>query len=91
MWTSIILAGKSGSRRHSATSFTGNVFGGGNKLSNVRGSIILESGEGETSINRDNSAHFCKEKSTIKSSGMSMFLEYAKNLQNDAGSLVSTT
>ena len=36
--------------------------GGGNKLSNVRSFSILQSGEGSTSFNNDNSANFSGEK-----------------------------
>ena len=38
------------------------VFSGGNKLSNVRGFIIMQSGEGLTSFDKDSSAHFSSEK-----------------------------
>ena len=39
--TSVILAGKRDSRRHSTTRFKRECRCGGNKLSNVRSSIIL--------------------------------------------------
>jgi len=39
-----------------------NVVGGGNKLSNVRGLIILPSGEGLTSFSINNGTNFFREK-----------------------------
>ena len=60
--TSVILAGKRGSRRHSTTSFSENVETGENKISNVRSFIILRSGEGVTSFTKGNSANFSTEK-----------------------------
>ena len=42
------------------------VFSGGNKLSNVRGFIIMQSGEGLTSFDKDSSAHFSSEKKKKK-------------------------
>ena len=52
---------------------------GGNKLSNVGSSIILLSGGGLTSFNNDNSTNFSgKKKSTMKLSGVSIFLPYAR-------------
>ena len=53
-WTSVILAGKPDSRRHSTTGFS--------ELSNVRSFIILRSRVGLTSFNTDNSAIFSNEK-----------------------------
>ena len=57
-WTSVILAGKSDSRRHSTTSFSKNVVVGGNKLSDVRSFNILLSGEGLTSFSIYNRTNF---------------------------------
>ena len=37
------------------------VFSGGNKLSNVRGFIIMQSGEGLTSFDKHSSAYFSSE------------------------------
>ena len=48
------MAGKRGSRRHFSSD--------GNKLSNVRSFSILQSVEGFTSFNNDNSANFSGEK-----------------------------
>ena len=60
--TSVILAGKRGSRRQSTTSFGENVEkSGGKKLSNVRSFIILRSGVGVTSFTKGNSANFSSE------------------------------
>ena len=53
---------------------------GGNKLSNVRSFSILQSGEGSTSFNNDNSAKFLVEKNSMKNSGVSIICEYAKKL-----------
>ena len=66
------MAGKRGSRRHSTASF-GECRSGGNKLSNVRTFSILQSGEGSTSFNNDNSANVSGEKSTMKNSGVSIY------------------
>ena len=54
--TSVILAGKRGSRRHSTTSFSENVVEAGTSFS------ILQSGEVLTSFNNDNSVNFSGEK-----------------------------
>ena len=56
------MAGKHGSRRHSITSFSQRVLVAGGGLSNVRSFSILQSGEGSTSFNNDNSANFPGEK-----------------------------
>ena len=60
------------------------VFSGGNKLSNVRGFIIMQSGEGLTSFDKDSSAHFSSEKKkkkcTMKLSGVSIFENTRKQL-----------
>ena len=62
-WSSVILAGNGGSRCHSTTSkFTRECRSCVDKLSNVRSFIILQSGEGLTSLNNDNSANFSGEK-----------------------------
>ena len=53
---------------------------GGNKLSTVRTFSILQSGEGSTSFNNDNSAKFLVEKNSVKNSGVSIICEYAKKL-----------
>ena len=43
--------------------------------------IILRSGEGLTPYNKNNRANFSGEKTEIKLSGVSIFLEYAKKLK----------
>ena len=53
------------------------------KVSNVGRFIILRSGEGLTSLNKDNSDNFFgekKKKKTIKLSGVTIFWEYVKQL-----------
>ena len=47
--------------------------GDGNKLSNVKGFVILWPVEGLTSFNKDNSANFSGEKSTVKLSEVFSF------------------
>ena len=65
------MAGKRDSRRHSTASFNKNVEVAEKKLSNVRSFIILRSGEGLPSFNKENSANVSGEKkSTIKLSGI---------------------
>ena len=60
------MAGKRGSRRHSTTSFSESVVVAGTSyqisVSNFRSFSILQSGEGSTSFNNDNSANFSGEK-----------------------------
>ena len=59
------------------------VFSGGNKLSNVRGFIIMQSGGGLTSFDKDSSAYFSSEKKkrcTMKLSGVSIFENTRKQL-----------
>ena len=77
-WTSVILAGKRDSRRHSTRSFSENdqreCRSGGNKLTDVRSFIILRSGEGLTSFSINNRTDFFGEKSKLKLSGVSFFL-----------------
>ena len=77
-WTSVILAGKRDSRRHSKTGFRENdqreYRSGGNKLSNVRRFIILIPGEGLTSCSINNRTDFFGEKSTMKLSVVSVSL-----------------
>ena len=51
------MAGKRDSRRHSTASFNKNVEVAEKKLSNVRSFIILRSGEGLASFNKENSAN----------------------------------
>ena len=58
MWTSVILAGKRGSRRQSTDEFLRECCSGGNKLSNVITFIFLPLGEVLISINTDNSCNF---------------------------------
>ena len=60
--TNVILAGKFGSHRQSATSFSEKVGSGKNKLSNVRSFIIQRSGEGFISFNGNKRTNFCGEK-----------------------------
>ena len=55
------MAGKHGSRRYSTTSFSQRVVVADGGLSNVRSFSILQSGEGSTSFNNDNSANFSGE------------------------------
>ena len=43
--------------------------------------IILRSGQGLTSSNKENSANFSGEKSTMKLSGVCIFGQYAKKLK----------
>ena len=57
-WTSIILAGKRGSRCHCTTIFLRKCHSGGIRLSNVRSFIILLSGEGLTSFTINNRTNF---------------------------------
>ena len=58
------------------------VFSGGNKLSTVRGFIIMQSGEGLTSFDKDSRAHFSSEKKKcmMKLSGVSIFENTRKQL-----------
>ena len=54
-WPIVILSGKLDSRRHSFYyAFLQESRGGGNKLSNIRGFVILRPGESITSFNKDN-------------------------------------
>ena len=57
-----MLAGKRDSRRHSTATFNENVVVAEKKLSNVRSFIILRSGEGLPSFNKENSANVSGEK-----------------------------
>ena len=57
--TSVILAGKRDSRRHSTTSFSENVLVAETVVISF---IILRKGEGLTSFHEDNSAHSFGEK-----------------------------
>ena len=70
-WTSVIFAGKRGSRRHFTTSFT--------EL-NVRNFSILQSGEVFTSFNNDDSAYFSGEKKYIEEFRSGFFWQYEKKL-----------
>ena len=70
-WTSVILAGKRGSRRHFTTSFT--------EL-NVRNFSILQSGEVFTSFNNDDSAYFSGEKKYIEEFRSGFFWQYEKKV-----------
>ena len=67
-WTSVILAGKRGSRRHSTTSFVARMSQWWKQvIKSWTSIIILRSGEGLTSFNKHNHAYFSGEtKSTIK-------------------------
>ena len=71
-WTSVILAGKRGSRRHSTTSFRVNVVVAGTS------SNILWPGKGETVSNKNNRTYFSGEKQYNE--GLTIFREYAKTL-----------
>ena len=77
-WTSVILAGKRDSRRHSTTGLSEidqrECRSGGNKLTDVRSFIILRSGEGLTSFSVNNRTDFFGEKSTMKLSLVSVSL-----------------
>ena len=57
---------------------------GGNKLSkfNVRSFVIYQLGYGLTSFNKDSSANFSGEKSTIKISKVSILRVYVKKLSH---------
>ena len=62
--------------------FLARIYGrGGNKSSNVRGFIILPSGEGLTSPSIKMKVLTFLVKSTMKLSRMSIFLEYEKKLE----------
>ena len=67
-WTSVILAGKRGSRTSFYYEFLRECRINGNKLSNVNSFDMLPSGEGLASTNKDNRANFSGEKSTVKHS-----------------------
>ena len=82
LWGSVILAGKRGSRRHSTTSFSESVVEAGTTYQLLRSFSILQSGEGSTSFNNDNSANFSGEKSTMKISGVSTFLTIPEKTLN---------
>ena len=69
------MAGKRGSRRHSTTSFSANVAGGKNKISNVTSFIIFPWGKRVTSFTKGNSANFSSENGKKKLSGESIFRE----------------
>ena len=55
-WTSVVLAGKRDSRRHSTTSFSENVVVAETSYQNVRSFIVLQTVEGLTS-NKGKSAN----------------------------------
>ena len=57
--------------------------GDGNKLSNVKGFVILWPVEGLTSFNKDNSANFSGEKSMVKLSEVFSFLVELKNVKSN--------
>ena len=61
-WTSVILAGKSGSRRHSCKSFSENVVLAETSYQMFDCLILLRSGESLFSSNKDNSANFSGKK-----------------------------
>ena len=67
------FGGKSGSRRHSTASFSESVVVAGTSYQMLELFSILQSGEGSTSFNNDNSANVSGEKSTMKNSGVSIF------------------
>ena len=73
-WTSVILAGKRDHRRHSTTSFSEEVVVAGTSYQMLESFSILLSGEGLTSCSIDNPANFFGEKSTMKLSGVSIFV-----------------
>ena len=54
-----------------------------NKLSNVKGFVILWPVEGLTSINKDNNTNFSGEKSTAKLSKVFSFLVDMKNIKSN--------
>ena len=61
-WTSVILAGKRGSRRHSSTSFRANVVVARTRYQKLEVLSFLLSGERVTFFTTDNSANFSSEK-----------------------------
>ena len=61
-WTSVILAGKRGNRRHSTTSFSENVEVAETSYQMLEVLSSCESGEGVTSFTKGNSANFSSEK-----------------------------
>ena len=73
-WTSVILAGKRDSRRHSTTSFSEEVVVAGTSYQMLESFSILVSGEGLTSCSINNPANFFGEKSTVKLSWVSFFV-----------------
>ena len=78
------MAGKHGSLRHSTTSFSQRVVVAGGGLSNVRSFSILQSGEGSTSFNNDNSANFSGEKKyNEKFRGVYLLIIREKNLKSN--------
>ena len=60
--TSVILAGKSGSRRHSTTSFSENVEVAETSYQMLQVLSLFGSGEGVTSFTKGNRANFSSEK-----------------------------
>ena len=75
-WTSVILAGKPVSRRHSTTGFSENFVV---TETSFQFAIILRPGQGLTSFNRNNRVNYSSEKnSKIKFSEVYIFWEYAK-------------
>ena len=80
-WTSVILAGKCGSRRHSTTSFSENVEVAETSYQMLRSLIILRTGVGVTSFTKGKSYNSSSEKGKMKLSGKSIRWEYAKKLE----------
>ena len=60
--TSVISAGKCETRRHSTTNFSENIAVAQTSYRKVRSFIILRSGKGLTSFNKNNRANFSGEK-----------------------------
>ena len=67
------MAGKHGSRRHSTESFSQRVVVAGTSYQMLDVLAFLQSGEGSTSFNNDNSANVSGEKSTMKNSWVSIY------------------
>ena len=81
-WTSVILAGKRDSLRHSTTSFSEEVVVAGTSYQMLESFSILVSGEGLTSCSINNPANFFGEKSTVKLSWVSFFVwEHEQKLE----------
>ena len=72
MRTSVFLAGKRDCRLHSTTSFRENIVVAEKRYQMLEVLSFCDQ-EGLTSLNKNNSANFLGEKSTMKLCGMSIF------------------